>query len=461
MTPLIVSYSGIRGIVGDSLTEAVARRYGHAFGRLLQQRYAQPTVLLGRDTRPSGEWLKDAVVSGLAPFGKLVDLGVVPTPTLQLCLRGMGAQGALCVTASHNPAEWNGFKMFLAPENTVLDGGQIKELQASVESYTRVPQPQQLPRIEDWHAAAVAMHVEQVLACLDSRVIAERHFHVALDAGGGAGLEPTRELLARLGCRVTVVSAQRPSEPLPEHLGELRRVVRTCGCDIGFAQDLDADRLALVTEAGDAPGEEMTLVLAIEHLLTRFRDGPCVVVKNVSTTRAVDEVAARYGAKVVETAVGEVNLSRALLAELAAGAHAFGGEGNGGVIYPQLSPGRDSLMGLGLILEHLALSQKPLSVLLASLPRYVARKARVPIADRRGLVALFARVESAFSGGRVSALDGLKMTFSDGAWLLVRASNTEPVVRLVAESQSTAWVDETLERLLQLCAHHGAMRNND
>ncbi|HEY6099157.1 MAG TPA: hypothetical protein VIW03_06990, partial [Anaeromyxobacter sp.] len=197
----------------------------------------------------------------------------------------------------------------------------------------------------------------------------------------------------------------------------------------------------------EAPGEEATLVLAVDHLLGRRAAGGCVVVKNVATTRAVDDVAARHGASVIETAVGEVNLSRALLRETRAGRAAFGGEGNGGVIFPPVSPGRDSLVGIALVLESLALAGEPLSRRLLALPRYHGRKLRLPVAPGAPVPALLAGVRAAFPEAAASALDGLKLTFQDGSWLVARASNTEPILRVVAESRSAAWVDETLGRV--------------
>jgi phosphomannomutase len=451
MQPLIVSYSGIRGIAGESLTEEVARRFGRAFGRLVTRRHADPTILLGRDTRPSGPGLLRGAAAGLAPFGRLVDLGVVATPTLQFALGALEAHAALCVTASHNPAEWNGLKLFLAPDRTVLDGEQIRELRAEVEADAGAP-PAAIaaPALEERHDEAVRRHVEAALAQVDAGRIRPRHLRVALDCAGGAGQESTEALLAALGCEVVQVATRRESEPVAENLGDLRRAVVAERCDLGLAQDLDGDRLALVTEEGLAPGEESTLVLAVDHLLRRAPPGDRVVVKNVATTRAVDDVAARHGAALVRTPVGEVNLSRALLRELRAGRTAFGGEGNGGVIYPPVSLGRDALVGAALVLERLAVSGAPLSALLAALPRYHGRKLRFALAPGTPLDALLARIEAAFPGGEPSRVDGLELAFPGGSWFVARASNTEPILRVVAESPDAAWLDETLGRVEEL-----------
>jgi phosphomannomutase len=451
MNALIVSYSGIRGIAGESLTEEVALRFGRAFGRLVARRHPSPTILLGRDTRPSGAELLRGASRGLAPFGRLVDLGVVPTPTLQHAMSAFPAEAALCITGSHNTREWNGLKLFLGPDRTVLDGEQMRELRALAgEADAAGVPPASEP--EPWHDEAIRRHVAAVCAHVDVARIRGRRFRVALDPAGGAGEEATGALLASLGCELVPVSSGRESEPIPEHLSELRRAVVEERCDVGFAQDLDADRLALVTERGDAPGEESTLVLVVDHLLRRFAKGRRVVVKNVATTRAVDHVALRHGATVVDTPVGEVNLSRALLYETRLGHRAFGGEGNGGVIFPPISLGRDSLMGAALVLESLAGGPAPLSRRLEDLPRYHGRKLRVALRPGDTASALLPRIEAAFPAAEVRRLDGLELRFPGGSWLVARGSNTEPILRVVAESPAAGWVDETLGRIEEILA---------
>jgi phosphomannomutase len=246
---------------------------------------------------------------------------------------------------------------------------------------------------------------------------------------------------------VVQVKAQRDSEPLPENLSELCKAVTQQGCDLGMALDLDADRLALVDENGEPPGEDYTLVLVVDQVLRR-RNEPAVVVKNLTTTRAVDEVAARYQARVVETRVGEINLSRALRDNLQQGRFAFGGEGNGGVIYPAISLGRDSLMGSALVLEALAVRDLSLSALLDTLPRYHAAKDKLDLGG--DLEALYRKLEGAFPEAQVNRMDGLRLFFGDGSWVAVRPSNTEPVVRVLAESPNPAWPQEALKRVRQL-----------
>ncbi len=441
---LIISYSGLRGIVGETLDEAVAFRYARAFGRLVAARHARPTCVIGRDTRASGPALLGAIAAGLAPFSRVVDLGIVATPTLQCALEVLGAEAGVCITASHNPAQWNGMKFFAGPANTVLDGAETKQLIAAAAAETEVYRPgASTLEPPEAHARAVSGHVARVLAEVDVARIRARAFEVALESGRGAGEEGARLLLEGLGCSVHSVLSARESEPVPEALGDLARAVVEHGCDVGFAQDLDADRLALCTETGALPGEDATLVLAIDHLLER--QPAAVVVTNTQTTRALSDVAARHGARLEEVPVGEINLSRRLRAHLDAGRIAFGGEGNGGVIFPPVALGRDSLSGMALVLEALSGSEDPLSRRLAALPRYHARKIKLPL---RSPETLYAALSAAFSDAAPDRSDGLKLCFSDGAWLSLRPSNTEPIMRFVAEAPSPERLDAIIAAVL-------------
>lgn len=450
METLKVSYSGVRGIAGESLTRQTAWRYGTSFACLVASRNPRATVLLARDTRPSGNWLREALLAGLGLEGfRLLDLGVVPTPTLQFFMEPSQATGAVMITASHNPEPWNGFKFMLGPERTVLDAIQTEELIRGVRRTGDPPADFLAPPVEDRHQEALNLHLERVLEQVDRQAIRRVGFKVAVDSAGGAGTEATLRLLEQLGCLVVPVQAERDSEPLPENLSELCDAVREHGCDLGVAQDLDADRLALVSEKGEPMGDEFTLVLAVEHLLGRHPGRPVAVVRNVATTRAVDAVAGRHGARIVETRVGEVNLSRALARERAAGAVAFGGEGNGGVILPEVAMGRDSLTGIALILEVLASRLQPISELMASLPALPMAKLKVPLADGCSLERRYARVRALFPRAVADRPDGLRLTFEDGGWVLVRPSNTEPVARVVVQSRDSGWVERTLDRVLE------------
>jgi phosphomannomutase len=237
---------------------------------------------------------------------------------------------------------------------------------------------------------------------------------------------------------------------VPEHLGDLAERVRSMRCHVGFAQDLDADRLALVTEEGYAPGEDYTLVLAVDHLLSRAGVLHAAVVKNIATTGAVDEVAAKHGAEIVETRVGEINLSRALLSLTANGKFAIGGEGNGGVILPAVCPGRDSITGIALVLDAMAESGKPLSEMLQALPQKKVMKVKCPVPEGIVLDEIWRRIEVEFAGNAIDRLDGIRVKFKDGAWVLARASNTEPVLRVIVESQSEQWNAAQVKRMMAI-----------
>jgi phosphomannomutase len=442
---LVISYSGVRGVVGRDLDASVARRFGVAFRRMVTERHPQGpvTLVVGRDTRASGAELQAALMQGLSDERvRIIDLDVAATPTIQFALGALEAQGAAAVTASHNPAQWNGFKFFLGPDNTVLDGAQTARL---VRELAAAPDVAGALTRDDERERAVALHVARVLEQVDAESIRRRRFRVALDAARGAGERPALRLLEALGCSVTRVDVERESEPLAENLAALGAAVVENACAAGFAQDLDGDRLALATERGTAPGEEYTLVLVVDHLLRRAHPSVPVVVRNVSTTRAVDDVVARAGAQLVETRVGEVHLSRALKRLMDQGRVAFGGEGNGGVILPAVHLGRDSLAGMALVLEALAQRDAPLSTHLDELPRYHMAKLKLPLS--RDPAALMAAVERAFPEGVADRLDGLRLRFAGGAWLGVRRSNTEPIVRLVVESADAAWVAGVVSKL--------------
>ena len=445
MSGLVISYSGVRGVVGRDLNASVARRFGAAFRRMVAELHpAGPiTLVVGRDTRASGPELQGALMQGLSDERvRILDLHVAPTPTIQFALGALKAQGAVAVTASHNPAQWTGFKFLLAPDNTVLDGAQTERLNRELAQSSNLASAVRQDNQQD---RAVTLHVARVLEQVDAESIRRRRFRVALDAARGAGEHPALRLLDALGCDITRVDVERESEPVSEHLTALAAAVVQDSCAVGFAQDLDADRLALVTETGTAPGEEYTLLLVVDHLLRRPHPSVPVVVKNVSTTRAVDDVVARAGAELVETRVGEVHLSRALKRQIDQGRVAFGGEGNGGVILPSVHLGRDSLVGIALVLEALAQRDAPLSARLRELPRYHTAKLKLPLS--RDPEALMTAVERAFPDGVADHLDGLRLRFAGGAWLGVRRSNTEPIVRIVVESPDAEWVSRVVSTL--------------
>lgn len=441
---LMVSISGVRGIVGDSLTPDVAVRYAAAFARLA----GEGPIVLGRDGRATGAPLANLISSTLLSMGRdVVALGVVPTPTVGLTVAKSGAAGGISVTASHNPMEWNGMK-FIGPGGIFLDqrgNARLQEILAG-----------DPPRYAPWdrvgrHAkdeSAAARHIAAVLAqpLVAADEIRKRRFTVVADCINAAGGGVLPELLRRLGCEVIGMNDEmsgvfsRAPEPLPENLGALREAVRARKADLGIAVDPDVDRLVFITEKGEPFGEEYTVTAAIEYVLGASpRDGGPVVV-NLSTTRAVDDVAARHGAAVHRTPVGEINVAAKMLETGAP----IGGEGSGGVIFPALHPMRDALMGVGLVLSLLARSGGTMSALRASLPAYAIRKGAVPAGARTREI--IAELPARHAGSaKCTTADGVKLDFPD-SWVHLRASNTEPIVRIIAEAPTPEAAETLLGR---------------
>jgi phosphomannomutase len=428
---LKISISGVRGVVGDSLTPALLTRFAQAFGT-----YAgSGTVVVGRDTRTSGEMVRQAVVAGLLSSGcRVVDAGVCPVPTVQLAVRHRRAQGGIAITASHNPAEWNALK-FIGPDGLFLGAGPARELLDIYHQgeYVKVPGPEirSVERMTD----ALDLHFKAIMDAVGPLPAGSRRLRVALDGCNGAGVFIAPRLLEALGVDVVPINVTpnglfpRGAEPIPENLGALCETVRASQCDIGFAQDMDADRLAVVSEQGVPIGEDFTLVLAAWYVLSR-RPGP--VVANLSTTAALDEVARRFNCPVVRTKIGEANVTERMQAERAV----IGGEGNGGVIYPSINFARDSQVGMALILHLLASTGKTVSGLMADLPRFVMIKEKLTCPSNRIPDAL-RMVKREFAALPMDTRDGVKVMLPTG-WFHVRGSNTEPIVRVVAEGPSEA-----------------------
>lgn len=435
---LVVSYSGIRGIVGETLDESVAAGFGQAF-RLLVERYGQPLrIVVANDTRPSSPSLKRALLFGLQrrPV-EMIDIGSVPSATVQVMMAATQAGGGVMVTASHNPLPWNGFKFLIGPNHIVLDGDQTRELFALYrEADVRWSPEAQVAPCPDHRSEALARHLAVTLEAVDRDHIRAARFRVVVDSAGGAGSGPTVELLTALGCEVHQIDADRDSEPTAANLSALCRAVVAEHADIGLAQDLDADRLAIVSERGEAVGEEYTLALAVRHLLERWRAHRPVVVKNSSTSRMIDDLVDEFGAELEVARVGEVNLSKAIIRRRAEGRITFGGEGNGGVIYPSVSYGRDSLIGIALTLDYLACRGAPASALVGELPRYYMLKHKVACEGREQSLAAMEGVARRFTDERVERFDGVQVVFDDGSWAQARPSNTEPVVRITVEART-------------------------
>jgi len=441
---LKISISGVRGVVGESLTPTLLTRFAQAFGTYV----GQGTIVIGRDTRTSGEMVRQAVVAGLLSSGcRVVDLDVCPVPTVQLLVRSRNARGGIAITASHNPAEWNALK-FINSAGLFLNAAQARQLLDIYHQGEYLKLPGAEMRSVEPAPGAIDLHVKAILDALGpvhtGAHAGRRKLRVAVDSCNGAGSIVAPRLLAALGAEVIPINTTpdglfpRGAEPVPENLGALCDAVREHGADVGFAQDMDADRLAVVDERGVPVGEEYTLVLAARLVLARER-GP--VVANLSTTRVLDAVARQFDCPIYRSKIGEANVTE----EMQRRGAVVGGEGNGGVIYPRINYARDSLVGMALVLHLLAETARPVSDLISELPRSFMIKEKVGCrSDRVGRV--LKRVREEYARWPQDLRDGVKVTTPEG-WLLVRGSNTEPIIRLVAEAEEEGEAQRMVEDL--------------
>lgn len=459
----MVSVSGVRGIVGTDLTPETVARWAAAFGIWAVERATggprraagRARVVLARDARTSGAMFARAAAAGLQSVGcEVIDLGLAATPTAQLAVEHHRAAGGIILTASHNPIEWNALK-FVGPDAIFLGPADAERVATTVASAAL--------RRADWSgiggvtpdAAATARHVTAILGLpeIDLRRLRRRRLRVALDCVRGAGGAIMPALLERLGCRVSAINLPadgrfpRPPEPIPEHLGALGRLVRRTRADVGMAVDPDVDRLALVDERGRPIGEDYTLALAVRAVLGRVRRRAAqpTVVCNLSTSLVVADAVRACAGRLVRTPVGEAHVARAMEAIGAA----FGGEGNGGVMDPRVHIGRDAPLGAALIVSLLAREERTLSELVAAAPRYHIVKAKIP----RGpaLAPVYAALRHRFPQAEVDEQDGLRLGWPD-RWLHVRPSNTEPIIRLIAEAPTRGEAEHLVDEGRRLCA---------
>lgn len=440
---LMISVAGVRGIVGRALTPEVAAGYAAAFGTFI----GRGRIILGRDSRPSGQVMELAAEAGLRSVGcQVVKIGIVPTPTVQLMVKQMKAKGGLAITASHNPPQWNALK-FIGAGGGFLSAEEGRQMLAVYDqqrflraAYTEIGGVEAFDQ-------ALDRHVESILRLpfVVADRIRRRRLRVVCDTCHGAGGPIFSRLLKKLGCQEISLHYEpsgdfsRPIEPRAGNLGELERAVRKHRADVGFATDADVDRLSLVDEAGQALGEEYTLPLAARYRLSQKRG---VVVTNLSTSNMVEAVALARNSRVVRTPVGEANVVVAMKKHRAV----LGGEGNGGVIIPELNYARDATAAMALILMLLAETGQPLSRLARSLPKYAMIKEEI---ETESPAALVKKTAIYFHNQPQDHSDGVKIFFADG-WLHVRASGTEPVVRAIAESEKADGARFWIERVKEL-----------
>lgn len=430
---LMISVSGIRGIFGEDLNPENLARFAASYGTWANG----GTIVLGRDSRVTGELCERIVTAALQSVGcHVIQVGIVPTPTVAMGVLKHKAAGGIVISASHNPAQWNALKL-LNSDSEFLDAEQGARVMAIAESedgpayvsYDKIGHVSQDDTLVDWHIQKILE-----LPYIHPDVIAQAGFRVAVDAVNGAGSDSVPRLLQALGvatidtihCTPNGLFPHNP-EPLPEHLGDICALVREKKSDLGVVVDPDADRLALVDENGKLIGEEYTLPAAVDFHLGKKKGD---VVVNLSSSRITEDIARKHGVTCHRASVGEINVVKKMQ-EVGA---VIGGEGNGGVINPDLHPGRDALVGIAMVLQLLAEQQQTLGQYRSSLPEYHILKTKVELGSVDA-DAVLKRVAALYKDEKVTTIDGVKIDFAEG-WVHLRKSNTEPIIRVYSEASS-------------------------
>ena len=451
---LIKSISGIRGTIGgkpgETLSPLDTVKFSAAFGSWLLQKTKSRKIIVGRDGRISGEMVQSLVVNTIIALGfDVVDLGWSTTPTVEMAVKHEKAAGGIIITASHNPQEWNALKLlngegeFISAE----DGRQVLDMAAS-DNYIFAPVEKlgTVTRDESW----MKKHIEAILQypLVDQPAIKKRKFKIVVDAINSTGASFVPELLRLLGVKdVTVLNGEingkfaHNPEPLPENLVGLCNEVNRQKADLGIAVDPDVDRLCFVCEDGSLFGEEYTLVAVADYVLSKR---PGNTVSNMSSTRALKDVTIKHGGEYFPSAVGEVNVVNKMKAVNAV----IGGEGNGGIIVPDLHYGRDALIGIALFLSHLAHSGKTIRQLRISYPDYVMSKNKIELANGVNVNSIFEKIKQKYKNHPINTEDGLKIEFEND-WVHLRTSNTEPIIRIYSESNFETTARNIAQRLMQ------------
>ncbi len=451
---LIKSISGIRGTIGgsngDNLTPIDVVKFTTAYVRLMQEYNPQKklTIVVGRDARLSGMMVNNLVEGTLLGCGAdVINIGISTTPGTEMAVITYQADGGIIITASHNPKQWNALKLLNA-SGEFLDAEQGKRiLELAEDNDFSFPQIDSIGKLKariDFNPT----HIAQVLGmeAVDIEAVSNRRFKVVVDAVNSIGGVVIPELLEELGCEVIKINcdptgefAHNP-EPLAENLTEISEVIRREGADLGVVVDPDVDRLALVCENGEMFGEEYTLVAVADYILSRKKGA---TVSNLSSSRALSDVSEAHGCTYSASAVGEVNVVKMMKDTNAV----IGGEGNGGIIYPELHYGRDSLVGVALFLTYFVKRGGTMSELKAAMPAYFASKNKIELTPAIDVDALLLEIKSRYSNERVNDIDGVKIDFAQ-SWVHLRKSNTEPIVRIYTEAKSQSEADELATRFI-------------
>ncbi len=454
---LVKSISGIRGTIGgrpgEGLTPVDIVKFAAAYGTWLARKYENQKlrVVTGRDARRSGAMVSNMVINTLRSLGiEVTDIGLATTPTVEIAVTGSGSQGGIIVTASHNPAEWNALKL-LGGEGEFLsaaDGMEVLRI-AELEDFSFVPLDDTGSLVNDdsWGRK----HIEKVLQLrlVDMNAIKAADFSVAIDCVNSVGGIIVPDLLRGLGVRNIIELNTVPDgkfahnpEPLPQNLTEIAELVKMKGADVGFVVDPDVDRLAIICEDGSMFGEEYTLVAVSDYILNQT---PGNTVSNLSSTRALKDVTEKYGRYYFSAAVGEVNV----VEEMKKREAIIGGEGNGGVIYPEFHYGRDALAGIALFLSHLARSRMKCTSLRKLYPDYVIAKKKMTLPEGADFKYLLDIVRSHFTGHEIDERDGMRIEHANG-WVQIRKSNTEPVIRIYAEGRTAEEAEYLADNVIEI-----------
>ncbi len=449
---LIKSISGLRGTIGGKAGETLSPldvvKFTAGYGGWVLQNHKKAKVVIGRDARPSGEMYAKFVSQTLNTLGiEVIDLGLSTTPTVEMAVVAEEAQGGIILTASHNPAGWNALKLlnskgeFISADEgeIVLDLAESNEVEFSI--------PKKFASTTE-NSTYIDWHIDQVIAheLVDIDAIKAKKLNVVVDAVNSTGGIAIPKLLERLGvdfhpmyCEPNGIFPHNP-EPLPENLRQISSELESGNYDLGIVVDPDVDRLALVCENGEPFGEEYTLVAVADYVLSQKKGN---TVSNLSSTRALRDVTEKHGGEYFAASVGEVNV----VAKMKAVNAVIGGEGNGGVIVPELHYGRDALIGIALFLTHLAKSNGSATRLRASYPNYFISKNKIELTPDLNIKGILSQIKKKYTGNPIISIDGLKIEF-DKEWVHLRKSNTEPIIRIFAESDSQSTADHLAQKLI-------------
>ncbi|MCM8542345.1 MAG: phosphoglucosamine mutase [Lentisphaeraceae bacterium] len=441
---LKISISGVRGVVGETLTPRLISTFSAAFGQYV----GQGPVIISRDTRPSGLMVEQAVIAGLLSVGcQPILAGVIPTPTLQIAVDELNASGGIAITASHNPLPWNALK-FVNDKGMFLnstEAGEVLDIYNQENTHHVVEESlKSIKTLEN----AFDFHLQRILEVINVASIKKQKLRVAIDCGSGAGAPFTEDFIKRLGCEVFAINTNsdgtfnRKLEPTPEALSELCKLVKKEKCDVGFAQDPDADRLVIIDEKGQALNENYSLALTTIQVLSK-KKGP--VTASLATSKLVSEVCKLKKTSLKLTKIGEINVSTEMLKNKSV----IGGEANGGVIWPAVHPCRDSYSGMALILELLR-KEKSISNIVDSLPKYHFGSAKIASSSEKAHYAV-SKLKTLFAKENPLLDDGIRIDWED-KWVIIRPSNTEPLLRIQAEADSKQKLTALLKKFEKLCS---------